>query len=269
MKLFWCEERMKTFSLTVKASVWVILCFCLLAGKGAWAAESGGEQAISADAKEQYRQEVLGKKGKVQSDREYVIGYRDILYVEVYGEGSMAIGPGNPATEPAAADGAAPAAQDGVRNRGVSGGSEVGADGRVSLRHVGDVYVVGMTLPQVAEYLKKLYKSVYGEPNVIATLLQSNSRQYTMMGKVKNPGLFHLDYPTLLVKAVAKAGGFNEWANSKVTVIRQGNDLIVEKGQEKATKKVEKFEFDYDDYLAGKNVEKNIEVEPGDVVVVH
>jgi len=258
---------MKIISLTVKASIWVVLCFCLLAGQAAWAAESGGEQAISAETKEQYRQEVLGKKGKVQSDREYVIGYRDILYVEVYGEGSMAIGPGNPATEPAAADGVAPVAQDNVRGRGA--GSEVAADGRVSLRHVGDVYVVGMTLTQFADYLKKLYGAIYDEPTVIATLLQSNSRQYTMMGQVKNPGLFHLDYPTLLVKAVAKAGGFNEWSNSKVTVIRQGNDLIMEKGQEKATKKVEKFEFDYDDYLEGKNVEKNVELEPGDVVVVH
>lgn len=258
---------MKTFSQAVKASVGVIICFGLLVASS-WAAESGGEQAISKETKEQYRQEILGKKGKVQSDREYIIGYRDILYVEVYGEGSMAIGPGNPATEPAAVvDGAAPVAQDGVRGRGA--GSEVGADGRISLRHIGDAYVVGMTLTQLADYLKKLYGAVYDEPNVIATLLQSNSRQYTMMGQVKNPGLFHLDYPTVLVKAVAKAGGFNEWANSKVTIIRQGNDLIVEKGQEKASNKVEKFEFDYDDYLEGKNVEKNIEIEPGDVVVAH
>ena len=127
---------MKTFSQAVKASVGVIICFGLLVASS-WAAESGGEQAVSKETKEQYRQEILGKKGKVQSDKEYIIGYRDILYVEVYGEGSMAIGPGNPATEPAVADGAAPVAQDGVRGRGA--GSEVGADGRISLRHIGEL----------------------------------------------------------------------------------------------------------------------------------
>jgi polysaccharide export outer membrane protein len=256
---------MKNFPLTVKACVCVILWFCLVAVS--WAAESSGEGTISNETKEKYRQEVLGKKGATPSDKEYVIGYRDILYIEVYGEGSMAVGPGNPAATTAAADNPASTAPDGIRGRG--NGAEVGMDGRVSLRHIGDVYAVGMTLTQFADYLKKLYSTVYDEPNVIATLLQSNSRQYTIMGQVRTPGLFHLDYPTVVVKALAKAGGLTEWANSKITIIRQGNDLVLEKGQEHSKKKAEKFEFDYDDYLQGKDIEKNIEIEPGDVVVAH
>lgn len=256
---------MKTFSLAVKASVCVIFWFCMLAVS--WAAESSGEGTISNETKEKYRQEILGKKGPVPSDKEYIIGYRDILYVEVYGEGSMAVGPGNPAATTVAVEGAAPGAQDGIRGRG--NGAEVGMDGRVSLRHIGDVYAVGMTLTQFADYLKKLYSTVFDEPNVITTLIQSNSRQYTMMGQVRNPGLFHLDYPTVVVKALAKAGGLTEWANSKITIIRQGNDLVLEKGKENISKKVEKFEFDYDDFLQGRDIEKNIEIEPGDVVVAH
>jgi len=164
-------------------------------------------------------------------------------------------------------DAAAPQAQEGVRGRGT--GSEVGMDGRVSLRHLGDVYVVGMTLGQLADYLKKLYSTIYDTPTVITTLLQSNSRQYTVMGQVKAPGLAHLDFPTTIVKAIAKAGGFTEWANSEVTIIRQGNELIADKTDAMPKKKVEKFTFDYDDFLKGKHPEKNILLEPGDVVVVH
>ena len=89
------------------------------------------------------------------------------------------------------------------------------------------------------------------------------------MGQVKVPGLAHLDFPTTIVQAIAKAGGLTEWANDEVTVIRQGNDLIVEKGKEMPKKKIEKFTFDYDDFLKGKDAEKNILLEPGDVVVVH
>jgi polysaccharide export outer membrane protein len=129
--------------------------------------------------------------------------------------------------------------------------------------------VVGMTLPQLADYLKKLYSTIYGEPMVIATLLQSNSRQYTVMGQIKAPGLFHLDFPTTIVKAIAKAGGFTEWADFEVTIIRQGNDLITEQGKEQPQRKVEKFTFDYDDFLKGEHADKNILLEPGDVVVVH
>ncbi|ADW16508.1 Soluble ligand binding domain protein [Desulfobulbus propionicus DSM 2032] len=256
---------MKTVSLTVKTIVWVVLCCCWLSVS--WAAESSGEGVIANETKEQYRQEILGKKAPAQSDKEYVIGYRDILYVEVYGEGPMAIGPGNPAAAPAAMEGMAPGGQDDAASRGA--GAEVGTDGRVSLRHIGDVYAVGMTLTQFADYLKKLYGTVYDDPNVIVTLLKSNSRQYTIMGQVRTPGVFPLDYPTVVVKAIAKAGGFTEWADNKVSIIRQGNDQIVEKGQEKAQGKVEKFEFDYDDFLDGKNTDKNILLEPGDVVVAH
>lgn len=256
---------MKKFSMAVKAILCVGLSLCMLAVS--WAAESSGEGTVSKEVKEKYRQEILGKQGTSLTDKEYIIGYRDMLYVEVYGEGSMAIGPTTPATTSTSMDSAAPQAQEGIRGRGT--GSEVGMDGRVSLRHLGDVYVVGMTLSQLADYLKKLYGTIYDAPTIITTLLQSNSRQYTVMGQIKAPGLFHLDFPTTIVKAIAKAGGFTEWANSKVTVIRQGNDLIVEKGKEQPKKNVEKFAFDYDEFLEGKQAEKNIILEPGDVVIVH
>lgn len=254
---------MKKILITITALLSCCLCSALLGMS--WAAESSGERTLSNDVKEKYRQEILGQKSAPSTDKEYVIGYRDMIYVEVYGEGSMAIGPSSPATTPPTAE--VSAAQDGVRGRGT--GSEVGADGRVSLRHIGDVYVVGMTLTQLADYLKKLYNSVYEDPTIITTLLQSNSRQYTMMGQVKSPGLFHLDFPTNVVKAVAKAGGFTEWANDKITIIRQGNELVVEKGKEQTQKKIEKFEFDYDDFLKGRHVENNVLLEPGDVVVIH
>jgi len=258
---------MKNFPLTIKVLICVGLSLCWFAVS--WAAESSGDGVVSNEIKQEYRQEILGKQGALPADKEYVIGYRDILYVEVYGEGSMAIGPSAPAstgaTAPMDALGAQP--QEDIRGRGT--GSEVGMDGRVSLRHIGDVYVVGMTLGQLADYLKKLYSTIYDSPTVITTILQSNSRQYTVMGQVKTPGLFHLDFPMTIVKAIAKAGGFTEWANSDITVIRQGNDLIVEKGKELPKKKIEKFDFDYDDFLEGKHPENNILLEPGDVVVVH
>ena len=256
---------MKNFSMAVRAIICLGISLCMLSVS--WAAESSGVGTVTNDLKEKYRQEILGSQAKGLADKEYIIGYRDILYIEVYGEGSMAIGPTAPATTPLTMDATEPQQQSDIRGRGT--GSEVGMDGRVSLRHIGDVYVVGMTLSQLADYLKKLYSTIYDEPTLITTLLQSNSRQYTVMGQIKAPGLFHMDFPTTIVKAIAKAGGFTEWANHEVTIIRQGNDLIVEKGKEQAKKKVEKFNFDYDDFLDGKHTEKNILLTPGDVVVVH
>ncbi len=257
---------MKKYSVTAKTSVWTTIFLCFAMAWSCWAAESTGDVPVNAEKKEQYRQEIMGSKGQLKTDKEYVIGYRDILYVEVYGEGSMAVGVNNPSPSPSASKPSAEG-QEFLRGRGT--GAEVGADGRVSLRHIGDVYVVGMTMTQLADYLKKLYSTVFDKPNVITSLVQSNSRQYAVMGQIVRPGLFHLDYPITLVKAIAQAGGFTQWAKSEITVIRQKDELVPASGKDKETPIVQKFKFDYDDFLKGKDSEKNILLEPGDVVVVH
>jgi polysaccharide export outer membrane protein len=247
----------------MQTSVLVMLfsLFFVVPGHFSQAAESTRDLAVTDEAKEQYRQEILGDRGQIPADPEYVIGYRDVLNVEIYGEGSMAVSVGGGAVgQPG--DG-----QDFIRGRGA--GAEVGTDGRVSLRHIGDVYVVGMTLTQLADYLQRLYRSVYGDPIITTSLVQSNSRQYTVMGQVRGPGVFHIDYPITVVKAVARAGGFTEWANNKVTIIRQANELITGRDGDQHLEQGQRFDFDYRDFLRGRNLETNIRLEPGDVVVVH
>jgi polysaccharide export outer membrane protein len=82
------------------------------------------------------------------------------------------------------------------------------------------------------------------------------------MGKVVAPGIFYLDYPINLVQVVARCGGFNEWANSELTVVRKDagdNELF----------KNNTLKFDYDDFLAGKKLERNIFINSDDIVIVH
>ncbi|MCL7489211.1 MAG: polysaccharide biosynthesis/export family protein [Desulfobulbaceae bacterium] len=226
------------------------------------AAESTADVSADAALKEKARRQILGTSAAQTADNEYVVGYRDILYVSVYGEGSMAVGEGVEAQ--AAISERDSNASGGFSLRGRGRGIEVRIDGRVSLRHIGDVTVVGMTLTQVADYLKQLYSTIYEDPVLTVTLVQSNSQQYTVMGQVLNPGLYHLDYPLTVVKALARAGGFTEWAKSEITVIRENSAGNVSKSGEGQT-----FTFDYGDFLKGRNLEKNILIRPGDVIVVH
>ncbi len=244
------------------ANVYRMMLFFVLASvvgaMACFAAESTGDVPVDKSTKEKMRKEIMGSSGRSMTDSEYIVGYRDIIYVEIYGEGSMSVGIADPVSEAMAAE----ESGDFIRGRG--SGAEVRMDGRISLKHIGDVYVVDMTLIQIADYLKKIYSSIYEEPSITVTLVQSNSRVYTMMGQVKMPGLFHLDFPMTIVKAVAKAGGFTEWANSEVTVIRQGGQ-----GQSGANSSGKTFEFDYDDFLKGKDLKKNIMIQPGDILVIH
>lgn len=243
-----------------------LLCSLLVLGAGrGYSAESTEDVPADAALKEKARQQIMGGSAAQAVDEEYRIGYRDILQVSVYGEGSMAANEGIPAEGNAGrADAASPGASM-VRGRGA--GIEVRIDGRISLRHIGDVSVVGMTLTQLADYLKKLYATIYDKPSVTVTLVQSNSQQYTVMGQVTNPGLYHLDFPLTIVRAVARAGGFTEWAKSEITVIRQDSQESGEAGNKGQSGKT--FSFDYDEFLKGQRLEKNIIIRPGDVIVVH
>lgn len=253
---------MKSNLLFLAIWIFIILFFQVGVPQVSSAAESTSDAPVDKAMKEQLRREILGAQATDVADEEYVIGYRDIIYVEIYGEGAMGVGGLTPTST------TSDIIQGGEFIRGRGTGTEVRMDGRISLRHVGDVYVVGMTLTQLADYLQKVYSTIYESPSVTTTLVQSNSRQYTMMGNVANPGLFHLDFPLTVVKAIAKAGGFNEWSNSEITVIRQ--DYSADSQAEKSNSKAgQTFKFDYDDFLKGKDLEKNIIVKPGDIIVAH
>ncbi|SHI12815.1 polysaccharide biosynthesis/export family protein [Desulfofustis glycolicus] len=227
-----------------------------LGAQSVFSAQSTADVPATAEMKQSLRTQILGDQtGQNQSQDEYVIGHGDIISVSVYGEGDMA---------PSTAVGAARPAEAGDAPRVSGAGVMVMMDGRVSLLHIGDVEVVGLTLTQLADYLKQLYATVYEDPIVTTTLVQSNSLRYTVMGNVTGPGVFFLDYPLTIVQAVARSGGFTEWANRDVTIVRE-----TIKEAEQDLFKGNTLSFDYDDFVSGKNLQKNITIRSGDIVIVH
>jgi polysaccharide export outer membrane protein len=216
-------------------------------------AQSSADVSASRELKESARKEILNAQDKdAAQEDEYVIGNGDLLSVGIFGEGDMAAAPivaGN---------------SSGGANTQPSGGVEVRSDGRISLKHIGDVYVSGLTLTQLADYLKKLYSPLFDDPTVTTVLLKSNSRKYSVLGKVLKPGVFPLDFQISLVQAIARCEGFNEWANREVTVVRKD---VHERDKDLFKKNT--LEFDYDDYLDGKDLQKNIFIQADDLIVAH
>ncbi len=250
---------------------WLLVCFPLITAicwlsvgvvQPVFAAQSTADVVVSSAQKEQLRREIVGDQVLPGEQQEYVIGHGDVISVSVYGEGDMSASSAAAGARPAIAGPTAGGGGDVLRR--ADSGVEVRLDGRVSLQHVGDVQVAGMTLTQAADYLKKLYLTVFDDPIVTVVLVQSNSRRYTVMGQVNSPGIFYLDFPITIVQAIARSGGFNEWAKHDVTVIRQGNNPASVKSKDKKTLK-----FDYDDFLDGEDLEKNIYLQPNDVMIVH
>lgn len=130
-------------------------------------------------------------------------------------------------------------------------------DGRISVPLLGDVEAAGKTVDGLAKVLTELYSKVLEDPAVTVMLVEGRSYRYYMIGKVKNPGEFRIDAPVTVLQAIARSGGFAEWAKTD-------DVLLVRKGQGKQ----EIIHFDYDAFVKGKNIDKNLEIIPGDVIVV-
>ena len=231
------------------------------------AAQSSADSSLTADQRKKALQEAVGNRiEKLHNQAEYVIGHGDVLTVSIFEEGDMAA-----STTPPGARGNQNTPRQGSRGgeavdapRPAENGIRVMIDGRISLRDIGDIEVVGLTLSELANYLKKLYSTIYEDPIVTTTLVQSNSLRYTVMGNVAAPGVFFLDYPADLVQVIARAGGFSEWANKKITVVRKQKLENKEKETNEITLK-----FEYEEFIKGRSVENNIQIHNGDIVIVH
>jgi len=131
-------------------------------------------------------------------------------------------------------------------------------DGYVSLRDVGDVYVVGQTVPQVTDNLRTAYGKVLNRPAVSIVLKDFQKPYFIADGQVGHPGKYDLREDTTLVQAVAMAGGFLSSAkHSQVVLYRRVSDqwasaMLID---------VKKMQDDH-------NLSEDVHLQPGDMLYV-
>ena len=94
-------------------------------------------------------------------------------------------------------------------------------------------------------------------PTVAVVVKAINSRKVYVTGMVAKPGFYQLTGAMTVVQLLATAGGIQEFADSK-------NILIV---RNEAGRQVS-YPFNYKDFLKRKNLKQNIELKPGDTIVV-
>ena len=130
-------------------------------------------------------------------------------------------------------------------------------DGRISIPLVGDVVVAGKSIRELTEYLNKRFSEVITEPAVSVILSKSQSWRYYVIGQINKPGEYALDYPVTMLQAIARAGGFQEWAKtSEIRVVRQvdGKETMIG--------------FDYDALVKRNDLSQNIPIVPGDTLII-
>lgn len=138
-------------------------------------------------------------------------------------------------------------------------------DGYLTVPLIGDLFVVGKT-PRglAAELAQQLAQFVTG-PVVTVTLKESIALRFFVVGEVGKPGEFPLLGRTTVMQAFALAGGFREYAKTdEVKVLRQ--ELQVTGGRARTQETV--VAVNYKALAQGQNLQQNLVLKAGDVIVV-
>ena len=128
-------------------------------------------------------------------------------------------------------------------------------DGKVSLPLVSELDVAGLTPEAVQQTLTDQLIKFVRKPRVTVTVQEIHSRMVYITGEVQRPGAYPLLDAMNLVQLVARSGGLTDFAKRKqVYVLRAVNSARVN--------------VNYEKVLKGQAPKQNLELAPGDTVVV-
>jgi polysaccharide export outer membrane protein len=143
------------------------------------------------------------------------------------------------------------------RDKDMSSDVAVRPDGKISLPLLNDVHAAGLTPTQLKDRLTEISKEYVEDPSVTVVVKQINSRRVFIIGEVGKPGPYSLGGPTTVLQFISISGGLGPYAKAKKILI-----MRTENGKPITLK------FNYEEVIVGKNMQQNIELKPGDTIIV-
>jgi polysaccharide biosynthesis/export protein len=143
------------------------------------------------------------------------------------------------------------------REQDLSSEVTVRPDGKISLPLLNEIQASGLTPEQLRGNLTQAANRYVEEPAVTVVVKAINSRKVFITGLVGKPGPYPLSSPTTVLQLIAMAGGVQEYAKEeRIVVMRTENGRTIS------------HKFNYKQVSEGKNLQQNIELKPGDTIVV-
>jgi polysaccharide export outer membrane protein len=130
----------------------------------------------------------------------------------------------------------------------------VRSDGMITVPLLGDVQAAGRLPSQLAGSLVAELKRFIESPRVTVTVSQASSARVYVVGQMMRPGEFPLLGRMTVLKALALAGGFREFAKLESIVIVREDQTVIP--------------FNYKRVADAKDVSQNVLLAAGDTIVV-
>lgn len=130
-------------------------------------------------------------------------------------------------------------------------------DGFISLPLLDDVRAAGLTPIELRDVLRQRLAEFVASPVVSVIVMEVHSFTVSILGKVRQPGRYELRAPTTVLDLLALAGGFDEFSSPGDTYVLRS-----------AGQAYQRIPFDYSRAITAAGKSANVEVEPGDIIIV-
>ena len=146
---------------------------------------------------------------------------------------------------------------DFFRDKELSADVTVRPDGKISLPLINEIQAAGLTPAQLRDRIVDAAKNFVEDPVLTVEVKTINSRKVFITGEVRKPGPYSLTGTLSVLQLISIAGGLGDYAKSeKITIVRSEGG------------KLTSFKFNYKEVLNQRKLEQNIELKPGDSVLV-
>ena len=164
----------------------------------------------------------------VSSKEDYVLGAGDVLEIMVW------------------------------RNDDLSKVLPVRPDGKISLPLIGEIGVEGKSVAELSAELQEKLARYVADPVVYVSVQQVNSMIVYMIGRVNASGARAINAKTNVLQGLAMASGLTPFAES--------DEIRIFRTEDDGSTTI--FEFNFEEVSRGRNLEQNIFLKRGDVIVV-
>ena len=130
-------------------------------------------------------------------------------------------------------------------------------DGAFSFPLSGDIVAKGRTVEAIRQELTTRLATYIPDLVVTVTVAEINGNKIYVIGQVKTPGVFVVNPRVDVIQALSIAGGMTPFAEpNNIKILRRSN----------GTQTI--LPFRYNDIIKGQNLDQNVLLEVGDVVLV-
>ena len=150
------------------------------------------------------------------------------------------------------------------------GAMRIDDQGNVHLPLAGRIHAAGLTIEQMEQEVAAHLSKVMKNPEVTISIADFRNHPVSVLGAVKNPGVYQVTGPKTLFEVLSLAGGLNPDASNRIKVTRPASSGPLPLANARRDLKGDFYigELNVRDVMDAKSPDDNIQVLPDDVITV-